>query len=279
MNMNKEAIIDNIEKSFLEKKNSHAFLFETNNIEKAYSDILNILKVITNHEFDNLIDNNNFPDLITVEPDGKDIKVVQIENILDSFSTTSVMGSYSVYIIKSAEKLNISASNKILKFLEEPEKNIVGFFITTSISKMLPTIKSRCEIFKLIYPYENLQDLLSVNDEQYLFVDETLDLAFKLNSTKKYVLMNQIKNIAKKERVEIETILDILRKVYIIKYDYLLKRLTCDKNMIDKILVSVDTNDILVLAKRIKLIEQIQNEFKFNLNKELILNKMILLWE
>ena len=91
--------------------------------------------------------------------------------------------------------------------------------------------------------------------------------------------MNQIKNIAKKERVEIETILDILRKVYIIKYDYLLKRLTCDKNMIDKILVSVDTNDILVLAKRIKLIEQIQNEFKFNLNKELILNKMILLWE
>ena len=48
--------------------------------------------------------------------------------------------------------------------------------------------------------------------------------------------------------------------------------------MIDKILVSVDTNDILVLAKRIKLIEQIQNEFKFNLNKELILNKMILLW-
>ena len=52
-----------------------------------------------------------------------------------------------------------------------------------------------------------------------------------------------------------------------------------DKNMIDKILVSVDTNDILVLAKRIKLIEQIQNEFKFNLNKELILNKMILLWE
>ena len=91
--------------------------------------------------------------------------------------------------------------------------------------------------------------------------------------------MNQIKNIAKKERVEIETILDILRKAYIIKYDYLLKRLTCDKNMIDKILVSVDTNDILVLAKRIKLIEQIQNEFKFNLNKELILNKMILLWE
>ena len=105
--------------------------------------------------------------------------------------------------------------------MEEPEKNIVGFFITTSISRILPTIKSRCEIFKLSYPYENLQDLLSVNDEQYLLVDETLDLAFKLNSTKKYVLMNQIKNIAKKERVEIETILDILRKVYIIKYDYL----------------------------------------------------------
>ena len=45
MNMNKEAIIDNIEKSFLEKKNSHAFLFETNNISKCYDDVLNIIKV------------------------------------------------------------------------------------------------------------------------------------------------------------------------------------------------------------------------------------------
>ena len=92
--MDKEAIIKNIEKTFLEKKNSHAFLFETNNITKCYEDVLNIIKVITNHEYDNLIDNNNFPDLISVEPDGKEIKVFQIENIIETFSTTSIMGSY-----------------------------------------------------------------------------------------------------------------------------------------------------------------------------------------
>ena len=279
MFMNKDEIIKSIEKSFLEKKNSHAFLFETNNVENAYKDVLNILKVITNHEFDNLIDNNNFPDLIIVEPDGKDIKVAQIENIIDSFSTTSIMGSYSIYIIKNADKLNASSANKILKFLEEPEKNIVGFFITLNAYMILPTIRSRCEIFKLNYNYETLQDLLKLNDDQVQYVDETLDFAFKLNGTKKYILMNQVKTIAKKERFEIETILDILRKVYIIKYEYLLNRLLCDKSMIDEILVSVETNDISVLANRIKLIEQIQNDFKYNLNKELILNKLILLWE
>ena len=91
--------------------------------------------------------------------------------------------------------------------------------------------------------------------------------------------MNHVKQIAKKERFEIETILDILRKAYIIKYDYLLNRLNCDKSLIEQILVSVNINDIKILAKRITLIEQIQSEFKFNLNKELILNKMILMWE
>lgn len=277
--MDKEAIIKNIEKTFLEKKNSHAFLFETNNITKCYEDVLNIIKVITNHEYDNLIDNNNFPDLISVEPDGKEIKVFQIENIIDTFSTTSIMGSYSIYIIKEAEKLNLSSANKILKFLEEPEKNIVGFFITSSVSKILPTIKSRCELFKINYMLEDIKDVLSITEEQYKYFEETMDFAFKLNSTKKYILMNHVKQIAKKERFEIETILDILRKAYIIKYDYLLNRLNCDKSLIEQILVSVDINDIKILAKRISLIEQIQSEFKFNLNKELILNKMILMWE
>lgn len=277
--MDKEAIIKNIEKTFLEKKNSHAFLFETNNITKCYEDVLNIIKVITNHEYDNLIDNNNFPDLISVEPDGKEIKVFQIENIIDTFSTTSIMGSYSIYIIKEAEKLNLSSANKILKFLEEPEKNIVGFFITNSVSKILPTIKSRCELFKINYKFEDIKDVLSITEEQYKYFEETMDFAFKLNSTKKYILMNHVKQIAKKERFEIETILDILRKAYIIKYDYLLNRLNCDKSLIEQILVSVDINDIKILAKRITLIEQIQGEFKFNLNKELILNKMILMWE
>lgn len=277
--MDKEAIIKNIEKTFLEKKNSHAFLFETNNITKCYEDVLNIIKVITNHEYDNLIDNNNFPDLISVEPDGKEIKVFQIENIIDTFSTTSIMGSYSIYIIKEAEKLNLSSANKILKFLEEPEKNIVGFFITSSVSKILPTIKSRCELFKINYMLEDIKDVLSITEEQYKYFEETMDFAFKLNSTKKYILMNHVKQIAKKERFEIETILDILRKAYIIKYDYLLNRLNCDKSLIEQILVSVDIYDIKILAKRITLIEQIQGEFKFNLNKELILNKMILMWE
>lgn len=277
--MDKEAIIKNIEKTFLEKKNSHAFLFETNNITKCYEDVLNIIKVITNHEYDNLIDNNNFPDLISVEPDGKEIKVFQIENIIETFSTTSIMGSYSIYIIKEAEKLNLSSANKILKFLEEPEKNIVGFFITSSVSKILPTIKSRCELFKINYMLEDIKDVLSITEEQYKYFEETMDFAFKLNSTKKYILMNHVKQIAKKERFEIETILDILRKAYIIKYDYLLNRLNCDKSLIEQILISVDINDIKILAKRITLIEQIQSEFKFNLNKELILNKMILMWE
>lgn len=277
--MDKEAIFKNIEKSFLEKKNSHAFLFETNNIEKCNKDIFELIKVITNHEFDSLIDNNNYPDIIIVNPDGREIKVNQIENILENFATTSIMGSYSIYIINEADKLNLSSSNKILKFLEEPEKEIVGFFITSNVNKILPTIKSRCEVFKINYEFSNLKELLNLSDEKYEYYEETIDLIFKMNSNKKYILMNFMKQISKKERNEIEIILDIFRKVYIIKYEYLTSSLLCTKDLIEELLISIETNDIIKIANRVKLIEQMQSEFKYNLNKDLLLNKLVLLWE
>lgn len=277
--MNKEAIMENIEKTFLEEKNSHAFLFETNNIEKCYLDILNLIKKITKHENDALIDNENHPDIIHIIPDGKEIKVMQIENIIETFSTTSVMGGYSIYIINEAEKMNQSSANKLLKFLEEPEKNIIGFFITNNINKIIPTIKSRCETFKLRYKANTIQELLDLNDEKYNLFEETLDLVFKMNTKKKYILMNTMKQIAKKDRNEIEIILDIFKKIYIIKYEFLTKKTEIDKELIEKILVSIETNDIMILSKRINILTKMQNEFKYNLNKELLLNKLVLLWE
>ena len=112
-------------KSFHEKTNSHAFLLVTNNVEKTYKDVIDIIKTINcdndgndNCNICNTIDKNTNPDVIIVGPDGKEIKVDAISSIIDSFSTKPLINKYSIYVVNEADKLNVSSANKLLKFLE-----------------------------------------------------------------------------------------------------------------------------------------------------------------
>ena len=62
--------------------------------------------------------------------------------------------------------MNDYAANSLLKFLEEPESNIYAFLITTNINKILPTIKSRCQVLSI----QNIKvlDIKSYSDEVIL---------------------------------------------------------------------------------------------------------------
>ena len=54
---------------------------------------------------------------------------------------------YKVYIIDEVHMLSNSASNALLKTLEEPPPQVIFILATTEIHKMLPTIMSRCQRF------------------------------------------------------------------------------------------------------------------------------------
>ncbi len=49
-------------------------------------------------------------------------------------------------IIHQAEKMNMNSANSLLKFLEEPPANFMIILETQSLGKILPTIRSRCQI-------------------------------------------------------------------------------------------------------------------------------------
>ena len=49
-------------------------------------------------------------------------------------------------IIHQAEKMNTNSANSLLKFLEEPPANFMIILETQSLGKILPTIRSRCQI-------------------------------------------------------------------------------------------------------------------------------------
>ncbi len=54
---------------------------------------------------------------------------------------------YKVYIIDEVHMLSTSASNALLKTLEEPPPHVIFILATTEIHKVLPTIMSRCQRF------------------------------------------------------------------------------------------------------------------------------------
>src|ERR1035437_61311 len=54
---------------------------------------------------------------------------------------------YKVYIIDEVHMLSNSASNALLKTLEEPPPHVIFILATTETHKILPTILSRCQHF------------------------------------------------------------------------------------------------------------------------------------
>ena len=146
-------------KQFNENINSHVFLIETNNKTECLADVKEIIKKvldgddITNYQ----IDNESYIELIVIRNEGKEILTEQIKYLLEKLKTRPILSNYLFYIIVDSEKLNVTAANKLLKTIEEPEDGIIGFLITSNIEKILPTIKSRCEILKFDYEKESIE--------------------------------------------------------------------------------------------------------------------------
>lgn len=65
-----------------------------------------------------------------------------------ALNQTSFLGGRRVAVIDDADYFNVEGANALLKTLEEPPKNTVIILIGTSATKQLPTIRSRCQMFR-----------------------------------------------------------------------------------------------------------------------------------
>ncbi|MFN6501638.1 MAG: DNA polymerase III subunit delta' [Nostoc sp. DedQUE01] len=99
------------------------------------------------------------------------IRVEQVHEVIEFLSTSAVEGKQKVVIIYEADMLNPTAANKLLKTLEEPK---TGTFILISScpQKLLPAIKSRCQII----PFQRLTDeeVISVLKDQQIEATEKI---------------------------------------------------------------------------------------------------------
>ncbi|MEO9512886.1 MAG: DNA polymerase III subunit delta' [Flavobacteriaceae bacterium] len=84
--------------------------------------------------------------LIGTEKKQGQIGVNEAQDMVKKLSLKSYEGGYKVLIVWMAEKMNVSASNKLLKLIEEPPKKTVLLLISEDEEQIINTIRSRCQV-------------------------------------------------------------------------------------------------------------------------------------
>ena len=73
--------------------------------------------------------------------------VENIRDLRERANYTPSEARYKVYIIDEVHMLSSSASNALLKTLEEPPPHVIFILATTEVHKVIPTVLSRCQHF------------------------------------------------------------------------------------------------------------------------------------
>ncbi len=92
-----------------------------------------------------LISAQTHPDYLVLTTTGIDV----IRSVIDFCEQTPQCGDKKIIIIPNTHQMNISASNALLKTLEEPPGNSY-FLLLTDVPAALPaTLRSRCQLIRL----------------------------------------------------------------------------------------------------------------------------------
>ena len=108
-------------------------------------------------------------DLVTLErrPDekGKTASVISVHEsrkVVDFMHKTAQEGGWRIVLVDPVEEMNQSASNALLKVLEEPPADALLLLISHAPGRLLPTIHSRCCHLTLApLPEETVEQLLT----------------------------------------------------------------------------------------------------------------------
>ncbi len=90
------------------------------------------------------LDPDSWQRQITTKNQQLQIPVKEIQNLQQKLSLTAAEGGNRVLLIWMPEQIKATASNKLLKLIEEPLPNTFIILVSHRKNKLLPTIVSRC---------------------------------------------------------------------------------------------------------------------------------------
>lgn len=295
--------------SIKNNKCSHAYLIESNGYSRALDLAIAFSKYIlcpssytNSHNCQNCsqcknIDNKEFLELKIIEAEGQWIKKNQLEELQYDFSKKSILGNKKIYIINGAEKLNVSSSNSLLKFLEEPEEGIIAILITDNIYQLLDTIISRCQILTLNPPkneslgnileilgnnlYNNKKDIdnYATNQENLTKIEKIIEFAkyYEDNQLNTLVYINRLWNQYFTDKQEISNAINILLLFY---KDIFNNMIGNDQEIFKEYVKDIEyiaqKNKIDVIISKINVIMSLKEKIKFNINNNLLMDKLLI---
>ena len=258
--MDNYSIIENI---ILNNKVSHALLFEVDNCNDFLPSLKKIVKIILcskkEKKINNLdcnecnicklIDDDNYPDFKIISTDSNWIKKQQLVDLKEDFSNKSLLNNKKIYVIFEADKLNASSSNSLLKFLEEPEDDIIAILLTTNRYLLLDTIISRCQV------YNFKKSDFSVNNDYIDKIEDFLDIVI----SNKNLFINY-KYLFEEVFIDKQNSIVLLSEIE----KYLLSFLNYNNECnLSRKLKDYDLNKIVIL---VKIIENYKQKLEFNVN-------------
>ncbi len=89
--------------------------------------------------------------------------VEDIRALNESVFTLPFESKYKVYILDEVHMLSKSASNALLKTLEEPPSHVVFILATTETHKIPETVLSRCEVYNFKKPSQEVLKKVVIN--------------------------------------------------------------------------------------------------------------------
>ena len=114
------------------------------------------------------VDSGNHPNVHQIFPDGQFIKIDQIRELVSEMKMMGMEEGRKIYVLHHADRLNIASANMLLKFLEEPDGDVMAILLTEQMQAMLPTIRSRCQHIKFRkIPHSVLLKHLQENNVSY----------------------------------------------------------------------------------------------------------------
>ncbi len=154
-------IINNISNIINNDKLTNSYILEgldgsgKNLIAKYFAKSLLCDNFITEpcNQCDNCLnfEKNNITDVNYISSKKSSLSIEEVRHyILDTVFIKPQSQKYKIYIIE-ANEITIQAQNSLLKTIEEPPSYAIFIFMTSKISMFLPTILSRCTLFKTQY--------------------------------------------------------------------------------------------------------------------------------
>lgn len=171
-----------------------------------------------------MIEAHTHPDIIVVN---KDTKVTKIDTIRDKvvreMGIKPYQSNHKIIIVSEADTVTTEGQNAMLKTIEEPPDYGMVILIVQNMSKLLPTIKSRCIHMRFnaltekeIMGYLVQKGMTSQNKEIYAkFCEGSIGMANKLIEDETFIEQRKsgIGYIRKLDRANMMQLYDIVKEI------------------------------------------------------------------